>query len=471
MNSKEYFSWINEQPHEAFSVVKKDEDNILLENRFAEGEINVYHLETDVIEMRLCSRKDQENFFFLHFELKDDEHAKSLYREMAESLAKYEDRETVRILLSCTSGMTTSFFAEKLKEAASTLSLDYEFRAEPYSELFRAGFDYDVILLAPQIAYQYKKVKDIFPDKSVITIPAGIFGSYDAGKMMDLIKEELHKATVTKEQKAVAKMMRDIENKACIFVINVTHDRKETRFCQRLYQAGNVILTQEAIKKKNSVEDIRDILDTQLRNIREDYRLDAVSISVPGILLLRDRPIRVDYESFSKELSEEYGLPVFVCHNTAAIAYGYYAGQDKYDIVTYFSIPTGDIIGGIGAVFKGTVLEGEDQMGGEMRPLFELLYGSKGESSISYDAEKNRQAVAAYLTANICMLAPEVILIRSALTPDMEELKEELRKYFEDRYIPELIHVRDISEYAYLGTMLYGLQELKKQEAGKVKSN
>ena len=89
---------------------------------------------------------------------------------------------------------------------------------------------------------------------------------------------------------------------------------------------------------------------------------------------------------------------------------------------------------------------------------------------LSGHTEKNRQAVAAYLTANICMLAPDVVLIRSALTPDMDELKEELRKYFEDKYIPELVYVRDISEYAYLGTMLYGLQELKKREAGRVKS-
>ena len=63
MNSVEYINWIIEQPHEAFTVIKKDEDHLLLENECVEGEINVYHLETDVIEMRLYDKQDQENFF------------------------------------------------------------------------------------------------------------------------------------------------------------------------------------------------------------------------------------------------------------------------------------------------------------------------------------------------------------------------------------------------------------------------
>jgi hypothetical protein len=59
------------------------------------------------------------------------------------------------------------------------------------------------------------------------------------------------------------------------------------------------------------------------------------------------------------------------------------------------------------------------------------------------------------------MIAPEVILIRSELTPDMNEIREELKKYMDEENIPDLIHVRDIREYALLGTLLYGMRKYK----------
>ena len=72
-----------------------------------------------------------------------------------------------------------------------------------------------------------------------------------------------------------------------------------------------------------------------------------------------------------------------------------------------------------------------------------------------------KRAVVFYLAAAISEFAPEVILVRSALTPDMDELKEELKKYIKEKDIPDLIHVRDIGEYALLGTMLYGMHRFK----------
>ena len=467
MNTKEYIEWIMTQPHPGYTLAKTDDDHIQMENDSARGEINIYHLEMDIIELKLESKKDGEVFFFLHFELKDDDHAKGLYKEMAESLQEYGTRKGVRILLSCTSGLTTSFFAQKLNEAAETLSLQYEFNAEAYTDLFTKGADYDVILLAPQIAYQKKKTEGVFKDKPVIAVPAQIFASYDAGKMITMIADELEKLKLSRDQIAVAKVMRDIENNACIFVINMTHDVRYTKYIYRLYNRGSVVFSEEAIKTVSRYQDISDILDTVFARLREDFRIDAVSISIPGVLDTQDGPVRISYEKMGREFSDIYGLPVFVCHNTSAVVFGYYAGQDKYNVVSYHSQPAGGLIGGQGSLYKGTPVKGKNQMGGELQGLFRFVYPGHNANYQTWDVDEVKRAVVLYLIANICETAPEVILVRSPLTPDMDELKEELGKYVDGDCIPELVYAADVSEYAYLGTMLNGLYYLKKIAAAK----
>ncbi|MBR1628624.1 MAG: hypothetical protein IJ679_05050, partial [Lachnospiraceae bacterium] len=56
---------------------------------------------------------------------------------------------------------------------------------------------------------------------------------------------------------------------------------------------------------------------------------------------------------------------------------------------------------------------------------------------------------------------PEVILVRSDLTPDMNELIEILKEDMDEKHIPDLIYVRDVSEYQFLGTMLFGVYGLQ----------
>ena len=469
MNSREYMEWIMQEPHDSFSVFRPEEDRIILDSVYAYGEISLYHLETDVFEMQLTRRSDEENIFFLHFELKEEEHAKRLYREMTQCLVRQKEKSTLKILLSCTSGLTTNFFAEKMRAAAETLSLDYEIRAVAFNQLYKTGFDYNVILLAPQIAYELKKAQAMFTRQTVMAIPAQIFASYDAGKMIDLIRAELAKQAVTVEQKAVAKVMRDIENNANIFVVTVTHDVDETRLCHRLYEKGTVVLSQTFVKSTNSLQDIRDILDTQLRALRKNYRIDIVSISIPGILQTEQRLSRIDYGKISQEFTETYGLPVFFCHNTSAVAYGYYARQDRYDIVAYHSQPRGALIGGQGYVYEGVPLSGRNMMGGEVEYIGRKLMPWLDENKRDKTYEEIRDSVISYLVSGIAVIAPEVFLIRSDLTPDIEEIRKELLKYIPAENMPELIHVRDITEFAYLGTMLYGLHELRRTAQKKIR--
>ncbi len=463
MNSREYIDWIKQQSSSRYTVVQTEPDRLELRNDQVTGFVNVYHLDTEIVELRLERNEDNESLFFLHFELKDEDHARSLFKEMTDVIENYRERRDTKVLLSCTSGFTTSFFAEKLKDAASALSLDMTFLAVPFSELYETADDYDVILLAPQIAYEYKKISEIYPNKIVMKIPAQIFASYDAGKMCTEIAKAVHEKKLTKEYKAAYHVMRDITLNACIFVINMTADLDRARFVYRLYDKGETVFSEEVIKCKNSFQDVIDILDTEFTAFRKNYEIDAVSIAIPGILPGSHGSDYIDYEAASEGLTELYGLPVFVQHNTVAVAYGFYAGQTKYDNVTYHSQPKGGLVGGQGMVCRGVPIIGSHQRAGEIAPVFTRFHPGVPFKPDNLKPSQVLQTIVSYLLVNIAVYDPDVILVRSLLTPDMEELKKELSQYIDEKKLPDLIYTDDIGEYACLGSMLYAMRMLKDQ--------
>ena len=276
MDSKTYLQWVMEHKGKEYALQQIAADKVAIESAYVEGYVTIYHLESDIVELQLSRKRDGENVFFLHFELVDEEHAKNLFEEMLDTLHKQKEKNIVKALLCCTSGMTTSFFAEKLNEASATLSAGIHFDAVPYAMLDETGEDYDIILAAPQIAYELKRIAASFAKKLVIAIPAKVFASYDAGTMVSIIVRKRKEMLASREEKAVAKVMRDIENNACVFVINMTHDMDETRYAYRLYNKGEIVETRQIIKQMNSTRDIMDILDTGFSLLRKEWRIDAV---------------------------------------------------------------------------------------------------------------------------------------------------------------------------------------------------
>ena len=125
---KIYKNWILNHKIDGVKIFSQNE-NILIETNFARGEINFYELEVQIVEMSVNTLEDDENKFYLHFELKDLSHAKELFKEMLEVLESLEKQPKIKILLCCTSGLTTNFFKDKLNEASKILSLNFEFNA------------------------------------------------------------------------------------------------------------------------------------------------------------------------------------------------------------------------------------------------------------------------------------------------------------------------------------------------------
>ena len=71
----------------------------------------------------------------------------------------FNNVNTNKILLSCSGGLTTSYFAYSMQEIFKRQGLDIVVDAVGYMEIDKVIDDYDMVLLAPQVAYLLPQLK------------------------------------------------------------------------------------------------------------------------------------------------------------------------------------------------------------------------------------------------------------------------------------------------------------------------
>lgn len=81
-----------------------------------------------------------------------------------------------KIVLCCNAGMSTSMLVKKMQESAEKEAFECEIIAYPVSEIADKAVDADVILLGPQVKFELKKVKSLFPEKPVEAIAPQDYG-------------------------------------------------------------------------------------------------------------------------------------------------------------------------------------------------------------------------------------------------------------------------------------------------------
>ncbi|MBO4401537.1 MAG: ROK family protein [Selenomonadaceae bacterium] len=463
--ANDFKSWILAQKIPD-ATLKDAGDSVKISTSYAAGEVNFHDLDVFIIEMVVTNLADGENKFYLHFELKDLAYAQELFGEMVETLADLKKQQTLKILLSCTGGLTTGFFAEKLNDAAKLLSLDYEFNAVPFHKLYSAAFNYSVILLAPQIAYQAKAAQEVLSSQLVLKIPPKVFASYDAAEMLKFIRAELESWKKTAAERFIAKVRKGIRSDARILSIAIMPSNAQSRIAYRIYEKGAPILDETVIKNKlNYINDLRDILDTVACRCKN---FDAIGIATGGTI----HDGHIDLEHFispdinlQKLLEDKYGVPVTITNNLKSAALGYYVQQDKYENILFVSRPVGYRAGGIGMVLNGRVFNGAHNMAGEIRYTTESFVAKEDwDNRVMYDLDKILDGVAFEIRAGISVVDPDLICLRSPMTPDIERVKAKLAEFIPKKYLPDFVYLRDeeMQEYVLLGQMILSLESLEK---------
>ena len=193
--------WIIDHQNDDYQINIESEQTIKLTTSYGEATIQFTDVTNGtIVEFNIISYKNQEVQFYLHFELNDENHAHQLYDEMIETLIGLKDKKTTRILLSCSSGLTTSMFADNLNSVVEMLGEDYHFDAVAYSNIYEQVENYDLILIAPQIGYMLKRLQESLPDKLVLQIPTATFASYDAIGAIKFIQSEIENYNKEKKE-------------------------------------------------------------------------------------------------------------------------------------------------------------------------------------------------------------------------------------------------------------------------------
>ncbi len=460
INTMLFKEWILEQKQDYYQLHldEKHDDIIIIESENSYSQVIFNSM--NIIELCVTNLINDKNEFYLHFQMQNLKHAIDLFHEMEECIHKLINRPQIKILLSCTGGLTTSYFAEKLQEAADLLNLDYQISATSYNNLFNKGKNYDVILLAPQISYMLAKVQEILKDKIVLNIPAQYFATYDITNtflMIDKARKEKVETESTEDKHIPLAISTHKHDK--ILIISIVRNSHRIHIDYRLYSEDNeMIFDNHIIKYRFSITDLYDIIDTVL--LQHDYK--TIGISIPGII--NDGYITsASVEGLGdcnliQLLSSRYPhISVVIDNDVNTAAVGYYASQKKYQNIAFLFQPM-NFHAGAGIIIDGQLIKGKNHLAGEIQYLPMNL--SDDRLNLAKTPEGALELVAQTLVSIISIISPDAIFYSCGLIPHNEELKAEMSQYISSDYLPDIIKIDDIHEYTLLGQLILTIREI-----------
>jgi len=452
----DFKSWIQEQQNDEYEIIVENNQLIKLKTTYGEASISFTDIdESTIVEFNIVSKKDNMAKFYLHFELKDEEHTKQLYNEMIDTLISLKNEKTLKVLLSCSAGLTTSMFAENLNSLADMLGLDYQFNAVSYLSIYEEAENYDVILIAPQIGYMLNRLKESLSDKLVLQIPTSVFASYDALSAIQFIQKEIEAFNEEKNKEEKEECSCCIGYKKRILSIVLSINKEQTRIFYRLYDKNEIIDSNMIIKSSMNIYDLYDIIDTVL--LKHSY-IDVIGIATPGVVqdnkqLInptdgKDIDIKIDFE-------EKYHIKVFICNNANAAAVGFSLEHHEYENVIFHSQPYGFAVGGQGIVSNGQLMRGKNGIAGELRYFLKRMQLSDDAHKLAKSEKGALELVTKSLLPTISIIGPDAVAICAPMTPDMNEIKNTLLSFVPEEFLPEFYYIKEPSSY-----MLNGVTQL-----------
>lgn len=113
-------------------------------------------------------------------------------------------------------------------------------------------------------------------------------------------------------------------------------------------------------------------------------------------------------------------------------------------------------------VLNGKVFNGAHNMAGEIRYSTRKFIPPEDLKEPFVDLEKVLDGVSFEILAGISVIDPELICLRSDMTPDLEQVKDKVAEFIPKKYLPEFVRIRDeeMAEYVLIGQMILSLENL-----------
>lgn len=130
------------------------------------------------IEMSIQRRSNNELMYYQQYELQEIVECRRVVGTFLHALAcpketsGYGERSyllpgSLKVLISCTSGASSSWFARLLREKIAFTGLDIQVDAVSILELEKRMPEYDLVLLTPQIASRYRELNQKYGNKLI----------------------------------------------------------------------------------------------------------------------------------------------------------------------------------------------------------------------------------------------------------------------------------------------------------------
>jgi cellobiose-specific phosphotransferase system component IIB len=432
-----------------------DENTVFIQTKYSESEIRFNNL--NIIELQVTNTLNNENEFYLHFQMKTLKHALDLFNEMISVIKNLIHKPKLKILLSCSSGLTTSYFAENLNEASHVLHLDYHFDAIGYSQLNNKANDYDMILLAPQIAYEHAHVQELYANKVVLKIPSSVFAKYNCGEMLSIIRntQEIKKKTENKPL-VLKEIVREHDE---ILTLILIRNSARVHVGYRLFGKNNEILEDNEIIKNNiTLEDIFDVIDTILLT---HHHIEVIGIATPGIIndgIVDKTCIHgLDLMNMSEEFQKKYKQKLVLCNDVNSFAVGYHACQSKYHNISVLFQPV-SAYSGVGHIINDELLVGRCSLAGEIQ--YQPLELSKSKLELNKTVEGTYELISQTIISMISMVGPELIVVASSLLSSVERLRNIIKQTIPEKYIPDIVQMDYVQDYSFIGNLILCIREL-----------
>lgn len=150
-----FYLWISEQVKQYEPIV--NHTSILFQDESSRASILRYP--QNIMEFIIEDIESKETLFYMHFQVANMAHCTQLFDEMMECFLENANKPKYRVLLCCSGGLTTSLFAAKMQEVSNMKKLPMQIDATGLGGLYLNAKNYDLVLLAPQIAYLHIDVQ------------------------------------------------------------------------------------------------------------------------------------------------------------------------------------------------------------------------------------------------------------------------------------------------------------------------
>lgn len=212
---------------------------------------------------------------------------------------------------------------------------------------------------------------------------------------------------------------------------------------------------EKAHKRKDSGKfKEKDILKEIESVCKEHPNISQIIMGIPG-LFTDGRMEHCDCPELNgwecaKEISQLTGVPVYVENDMYLKAFGYYKKGAEDQIVTLAYFPE-KLLPGTVSVGNGIIWKGTHQFAGMVGFLpFEM---DRKEVMERLKKDTCRPLISKAMTSIIVLVNPAVIVVSGALVDEesLSWIREDVRRWIPDRYLPEFVYENDFTEIYRIG--------------------